>query len=35
MNQFETLVTMSVEKVGGAQIGLGEVFSEAGGKGKS
>ena len=35
MNQFGTLVTMSVEKVGGAQTGLGEIFSEAGGKGKS
>ena len=35
MNQFGTLVTMSVEKVGGAQTGLGEILSSAGGKGKS
>ena len=35
MNQFGTLVTMSVEKVGGAQTGLGEIFREAGGRGKS
>lgn len=35
VNQFGTLVTMSVEKVGGAQTGLGEILSSAGGKGKS
>ena len=35
VNQFGTLVTMSVENVGGAQTGLGETLSRAGGKGTS
>ena len=35
VNQFGTLVTMSVENVGGAQTGLGETLSRAGGKGIS
>ena len=35
MNQFGTLVAMSVTKVGGAQMGHGEILSEAGGNGKS
>ena len=35
VNQFGTLVTMSVENVGGAQTGLGEILSRAGGKGTS